>query len=75
MALKYDALLVPFYGIRNADGFGFSVVVEAPIPPSDPLTMTQAANDSLERRITENPDQWFWIHRRWKKKGTGPVTH
>ena len=66
LALRYDALLIPFYGIRQADGVSFDVVVEAPVPHSDPLTMTQALNDSLTARIEENPEQWFWVHRRWR---------
>jgi KDO2-lipid IV(A) lauroyltransferase len=47
MALKHDALLVPIYGLRLADGFEFEMRIEAPIPHSDPETMTQALNDSL----------------------------
>jgi KDO2-lipid IV(A) lauroyltransferase len=47
MALRHDALLVPIYGLRLADGFEFEMRIEAPIPPSDPETMTQALNDSL----------------------------
>ncbi len=66
MALKYNAPLIPFYGIRQPDGVSFNVVVEEPIPHSDPETMTRALNESLEARINENPEQWFWIHQRWK---------
>lgn len=64
LALKYDALLVPVYGIRR--GRGFDIVAEAPIPHTDPLQMTQAINDSLEARVRADMDQWLWIHRRWK---------
>jgi KDO2-lipid IV(A) lauroyltransferase len=28
--------------------------------------MTQALNDSLEALVRQHPEQWFWIHRRWK---------
>ncbi|MGB8621409.1 MAG: lysophospholipid acyltransferase family protein [Paracoccaceae bacterium] len=66
LALKYDALLVPIYGIRQPDGLNFEIVVEAPIPHTDAETMTQALNDSLEALTRRHMDQWFWIHRRWK---------
>ena len=66
LALRFDALLIPFYGIRQPDGFGFECVLEAPIPHSDPLTMTQAMNDSISARIRANPEQWFWVPRRWR---------
>ena len=66
MALKYDALLVPIYGIRNDNGLDFTIQVDAPIPHSDAETMTQALNDSLEHLVRQHMGQWFWIHRRWK---------
>ncbi|MFN3824579.1 MAG: lysophospholipid acyltransferase family protein [Pseudorhodobacter sp.] len=66
LALKYDALLVPTYGIRQPNGLDFRIVVEAPIPAGTPEAMTQALNDSLERLVRDHLDQWFWIHRRWK---------
>ena len=66
LALRYDALLIPFYGIRQADGLSFETVLEAPVPHSDPVTMTQALNDSLSDRIRQAPEQWFWVHRRWR---------
>lgn len=65
MALRYDALVVPTYGIRRPDG-GFDLIIEAPIPHSTPEAMTQALNDSLEAHVRANMDQWLWIHRRWK---------
>ncbi|WP_102226093.1 lysophospholipid acyltransferase family protein [Acidimangrovimonas sediminis] len=67
LALKYDALVVPTYGIRRENGLDFDIVVEAPIPHGDPEVMTQAMNDSLERLVRQHLGQWFWIHRRWKQ--------
>ena len=66
MALKYNCLLVPVYGIRKPDGLHFDLLVEAPLPHTDAATMTQALNDSLAAQVREHPEQWFWIHRRWK---------
>ncbi|MDP3959370.1 MAG: lysophospholipid acyltransferase family protein [Pseudorhodobacter sp.] len=66
LALKYDAVLVPTYAIRQPNGLDFDIVVEAPIPRGTPETMTQALNDSLEALVRTHPEQWFWIHRRWK---------
>ena len=68
MALRFDALLVPYFGIRKPDGLSFNVVVEAPIPHADPLTMMTEATRRLEARIDRNPEQWFWVHRRWKAR-------
>lgn len=65
LALKYNLLLVPAYGLRRADGDSFDVVFEDPIPHSDAQTMTQTFNDSLSARIKAQPDQWYWMLRRW----------
>lgn len=65
LALRYDALLVPTYGIRRDDG-GFELIVEAPVPHSTPEAMTQALNDSLEAQVRAHMAQWLWTHRRWK---------
>lgn len=66
MALKYDLLLVPVYGIRQPDGLSFQLVIEEPIPHSDATTMTQAINDSLSAMVRAHPEQWLWSHRRWR---------
>lgn len=67
MALKYNALLVPAYGIRRGDSF--DVIIEPAIPTGTPEEMMQAVNNSLEARIRADMDQWLWIHRRWKLAG------
>lgn len=65
LALKYDLPLIPAYGTRLDDENAFRVDFEAPIPHTDSLTMTRAFNDSLSARIMANPDQWYWMLRRW----------
>ncbi|MEL7092340.1 MAG: lysophospholipid acyltransferase family protein [Pseudomonadota bacterium] len=66
LALRFDAVLIPFFGIRRPDGLSFENVIEDPIPHSDPMTMTQAMNNRLGARIRAHPDQWFWVARRWR---------
>ena len=38
---------------------------------SDILSATQQCNDVLEAWIRRYPDQWLWIHRRWKTRPAG----
>lgn len=66
MALRHDAPVIPVYAVREADGLSFRIVAEAPVPPGTPEAMTQALNDSLEAMVRRHPEQWFWVHRRWK---------
>lgn len=66
MALKYNCLLIPVYGLRLPDGLNFELIVEDPVPHSTPQIMTQALNDSLETIARPHLDQYFLIHRRWK---------
>lgn len=64
MALKYGAILIPIYGIRQPDGLSFRVLLDTPIPPGTALAMTQAINDSLSAQIALHPEQWVWWHNR-----------
>lgn len=70
IALRIDALVVPYFGIRQPDGLSFQVEVEGPIPHTTPEEMLMALNARLEAQIARNPAQWFWVHRRWKGKPT-----
>ncbi len=66
LALKYDAVLIPTFSRRDASGLGFEIELQAPVPPGDPAAMMQEVNDRLEAKVRTDPEQWFWIHRRWK---------
>ena len=67
-AIKYDAALIPIFGIRQPDGLSFRVLLEDPLAHSTPDAMMQAYNDVVERVARAHPEQWFWIHRRWKQR-------
>jgi KDO2-lipid IV(A) lauroyltransferase len=32
---------------------------------------TQRVQAAMERAIREHPDQWLWVHRRWKARPDG----
>lgn len=66
LAMKYNAVLIPCYAVRQPNGIDFEIVLHDPVPHTDPKTMTQFTNDDLEKMVKQNMGQWFWIHRRWK---------
>lgn len=70
MALKFDAVMIPYFAKRKKNGLDFEIYIEAPIEPSNPVTMLTEATKRLERHIHSAPEQWFWVHRRWKPQRT-----
>jgi KDO2-lipid IV(A) lauroyltransferase len=40
-------------------------------PAQDIVENTRMFNSVLESYIQKNPDQWLWIHRRWKTRPIG----
>ncbi|MGR3759672.1 lysophospholipid acyltransferase family protein [Roseobacteraceae bacterium NS-SX3] len=72
LALKYGAVMIPCYAVRQPNGLDFEIVLHEPVPHSDPATMTQFINDDLEKMVRQHMGQWFWIHRRWKVHAPSP---
>lgn len=68
LAARYNVPMIPAYGTRQPDGESIAIDFEEPLAPGTPSEMTQAAADSLSARIRLNPGQYYWLHRRWKKK-------
>ena len=66
LALKYNALIIPAYAVRNLTEESVQVIIEPSIPLSDPKTITQLLNKSLEKIVMNYPTQWYWVHNRWK---------
>ncbi len=70
IALRTGAPVVP--GFIRREGTGRHVVEFLPrVPPpadGDPVAFTRAFNDTIEAAIRRVPEQWFWLHRRWKSR-------
>jgi KDO2-lipid IV(A) lauroyltransferase len=72
IALATGAPVLPAAGWREADGrhvlrFEEPVkLVESANVNDEIHATTRAFNAALERLVLRHPDQWFWVHRRWK---------
>jgi Kdo2-lipid IVA lauroyltransferase/acyltransferase len=71
LALKSGAPIVPFFMIRQGDRFHAELGPPLPLVRSgdatkDVETIVQQCNNALEAHIRRYPDQWFWVHQRWK---------
>ncbi len=66
MAQKYDCPLVPARCVREKDGFLIDVRPPLATKNRDTMDILNDAHTLLEQCIREYPDQWLWLHRRWK---------
>lgn len=64
LALRTGAALVPGFILK--DGPVYRFLPRPPIPHSDRETMMRTFNALLEGAIRKYPDQYFWLHKRWK---------
>ena len=74
LKLKYDPIILPIFALRQSDG-RYKIIVYDPVTYTAPKEsdqeekikkMTQKYNDILEDMIRKNPEQWFWMHNRWR---------
>lgn len=73
MAERTGAPVIPAYTYRKPDGRHVAVF-QAPMERLDYglsekniAAMTQAYTDKIEAIVRQYPEQWMWIHRRWKE--------
>ncbi len=73
-ALKFKCPIVPMR-IERLKGARFKLTFYPPIDIQDTgnrkediLAIMTSVNKTLEDWITERPEQWLWLHRRWPKK-------
>jgi KDO2-lipid IV(A) lauroyltransferase len=72
IAISTGAPVLPAAAWREPDG-AHVLRFEPPLPPvecADPSEeirrTTRAYNAALERLVLRHPEQWWWVHRRWK---------
>jgi KDO2-lipid IV(A) lauroyltransferase len=78
MAIEYRAILIVGYGLRLPDDFlrsrwaRFEIGCEEVIDTAEysgvdgMVEVTRRYTAALERAVRRAPDQYFWVHRRWK---------
>lgn len=71
-AQRSGSVVLPLYTYRIGPK-KHKIVIKAPIPFEEKATkeetlryMTQKYNTYVEEAILEYPEQWMWVHRRWK---------
>ncbi len=72
IALATGAPVVPATSWRESDG-RHVLRFESPVPAVEQANTneairltTRAYNAALERLVLRRPEQWYWVHRRWK---------
>ena len=73
LALKTQTPVYPMFLVRQTRGFTVILGDQIPLattgdPMRDVALNTRRYNQALEEMIRRYPDQWFWVHRRWKKQ-------
>jgi KDO2-lipid IV(A) lauroyltransferase len=78
LALRTNAAIVPMWAIWDKDLKLFRIVYDSVIEPvstgdreKDIEAITAQYTAAIERVIRAYPDQWIWIHRRWKTRPPG----
>jgi KDO2-lipid IV(A) lauroyltransferase len=73
LALKHDIPFIPIFAVRTGLGRG-RMVIRPPLPAlrtedkiGDLVRMAEAMNRELEAMVREYPEQWLWMHDRWKR--------
>jgi len=68
IALHQDAAVIPCFTERLPDGSHVARFAD-PLPlPDDPIEATAAMTRMIEEHIRRVPEQWVWMHRRWRRQ-------
>jgi len=75
LSLQHDAPMAVCYARRLARPLQFEMVTTAIADPRDAADdvqsvhhLTQWYTSQLEQAIRQSPEQYWWLHRRWKKR-------
>lgn len=73
LAEMTGAAVIPFFGVRKPDGtYLLDILPQLEnFPTKDPNADAIRTNQLMEEYIRKSPEQYFWIHRRFKRRGPG----
>jgi KDO2-lipid IV(A) lauroyltransferase len=73
LAIRCKCPVLPIFCVRDASG-QLTIQVETPIEMkltrdlrTDVQTNTQVITNVVENAVRKYPEQWLWVHKRWKK--------
>lgn len=74
LATLSGAAVVPYFARRLAGSTGYEVIILPALesfPSSDLIADTRRINELLEQQIRQAPEQYLWVHRRFKTRPPG----
>jgi len=69
LAKRSGAVVLPFSHFRRPGGRGYDIYIHPPLeafPSDDELIDASRLNGILEQEIRKHPEQYLWMHRRFK---------
>lgn len=72
-----DAVVVPCFCRQLPGGKGYEIAFKPPLagfPTNDPVKDAERMNQEIERAVRETPEQYFWLHRRFKTRPAGEAS-
>jgi len=73
LALRCKSPVLPVFCVREED-HKLIIIIEPPVEiirtkdlRADLKTNTQIMTDIIEKAVRRYPDQWLWLHKRWKR--------
>lgn len=74
LARLSNALVIPFYHRRLPGDAGYAMRLGAPLaefPSDDAAVDTARVNGQIEQMVREAPEQYLWVHKRFKTRPPG----
>jgi KDO2-lipid IV(A) lauroyltransferase len=74
LARLSGAAVIGFFHRRSDDGRGYVIRIEPPLagfPTRNAAADAATVNAMIERMVREAPDEYLWIHRRFKRRPDG----
>ncbi len=69
--------MVPIMLIRNPDNYGYHLIIEPMLenyPHTDEAAAAAYMNKVIENQILRAPEQYLWLHRRFKTRPPGEAS-
>lgn len=74
LAKTTNAVVIPCFARQLSFGRGYEVIFKEPLqnfPAGDEIQDATRMNKVIEKAVREMPDQYFWVHKRFKTRPTG----